>query len=121
MGPAFASAVAIYLLSVQKHSEASLMFVTAAITLVVTAAFTMPCRYTLLEDTLSIRCGIIFYQVSLADIEKVERSSSMKSAPALSLSRVAIKTAKRTYLISPKGREEFIVELKKALPKNPDV
>ncbi|MEM9644555.1 MAG: PH domain-containing protein, partial [Planctomycetota bacterium] len=89
----------------------SLLFLIGGAALAVTMAFMVPCRYTILSDTLSIRCGIIFYQVPLADIEQATKSATLWSGPALSLKRVEIKTAKRTFIVSPKDRDDFIAKL----------
>jgi hypothetical protein len=81
---------------------------------VLTIALTQPCRYTILDDSLSIRCGIVFYQIPLDEIESVEPSGSWLSAPALSLRRVKVRSKRRTILISPASREAFIEDLRSA-------
>lgn len=103
-----------YLLWLGESADATVLFVVGGMTALITTAFAVPCRYTILQDTLSIRCGLIIYQVPLADIEHVEKSSSLWSGPALSIKRVLVSTAKRKHLVSPKDRDEFIRELRKA-------
>ena len=93
---------------------ATILFAVGGLAALVTAAFTVPCRYTILTDTLSIRCGLIVYQVALSEIENIEKSSSLHSGPALSIKRVLVSTNKRGYLISPKDCDGFIRELRKA-------
>ena len=80
----------------------------------VTMMFAVPCRYTILEDALSIRAGVLVYQVPLAQIQRIQLSSSWRSAPALSLRRVLVETDKKTYLVSPKDREGFMSHLQEA-------
>ena len=90
------------------------LFLIGAGTLVLTIALTQPCRYTILDDSLSIRCGLVFYQIPLDEIESVEPSGSWLSAPALSVRRVKIRSKSRTILISPESRKDFIEDLRSA-------
>ncbi|WP_165440511.1 PH domain-containing protein [Rubripirellula amarantea] len=104
--------IGVYLFLQGQSDDASIMFAAGAFTTMVIVACTLPCRYTLLEDAISIRCGIIlFYQVAYTDIESADLSSSWLSGPALSLKRIAIKTKRRTIIVSPKDREQFLSEL----------
>ncbi len=111
VSPVVAAGLGIYLLIDGKHDDAMILFITAAVTLVATAAFTVPCRYTILNDALSVRCGIIFYQVPLEEIEKIEPSSTLRSGPALSMRRVLVTTSKRKHVLSPRKRDQFIQDL----------
>ena len=113
--PGIAFFAGVMLLQKGRAGDAGTLFMLGAGFLTFTAMFTWPCRYTILNDTLSIRCGILCYQVPFADIESVEPSASLRSGPALSTRRLAVKTRKRTYLISPKAREEFLVEIEKRI------
>lgn len=106
-----AVAIAAYLIVVGRPGDASVMFLTAAGILVVTAIFTVPCRYTLLTDTLSIRCGVICYQVPYDSIRDVRMAWTLRSGPALSLRRVVVKTDRREHILSPVDRERFIRQL----------
>ncbi|TWU10590.1 PH domain-containing protein [Allorhodopirellula heiligendammensis] len=112
----FAVVLGIVLIFNDRAADASSMFLTAAAILIVTAIFAAPCRYTFLTDALSIRCGVICYQIPYDAIQGVNRSSTLRSGPALSLRRVAIQTDRREYIISPVHRERFINELKSRLP-----
>lgn len=76
-----------------------------------TIGVAIPCRYTITEDTLVIRSGLVRYKVPLIEIASVQKSSSIMSGPALSLKRVAVKTFDKTYLVSPKQRDDFIDHL----------
>ncbi|MFG0290929.1 MAG: PH domain-containing protein [Rhodopirellula sp. JB044] len=106
-----AVAVAAYLIALDRPGDASVMFLTAAGILVVTAIFTVPCRYTLLTDTLSIRCGVVCYQVPYETIREVRKSATLRSGPALSLRRVVVKTDRREHILSPVDRDRFIEQL----------
>ncbi|MEM0927465.1 MAG: PH domain-containing protein, partial [Planctomycetota bacterium] len=88
---------------------------TGAGALGITALFTMPCRYTILADTLTIRCGVVVQRVPLEKVQSVEPSRSLLSGPALSMRRVKVSTASRFYLVSPVERERFIEELESAV------
>ena len=104
-------AIAVWLFAVGRSGDAAIMFVTAAGITLVTAIFTVPCRYTLLTDTLSIRCGLICYQIPYSTIRDVRLSSTWSSGPALSLRRIVIRTDRREHIISPVDRERFIEQL----------
>ena len=93
LSPLTSAAIGVYFFIDGKADGAAILLAAAAVTLLVSIAFTLPCRYTLTEDLISIRCGIfVFYRVPYLDIESVERSATWRSGPALSLKRVEIKT-----------------------------
>ncbi len=108
LAPVVSAAIGIYLIRIGRVGDASYLFLTSLVTLLVTGIFCVPCRYTILHDAISIRCGILCYQIPLNEIRKIERSGSLKSAPALSTRRVRIQTEQREYLVSPKDRDGFI-------------
>ena len=60
-------------------------------------------------------CGVLFYQIPLGEILRVEPSASLRSGPALSLRRVELATDRRCYILSPKDRDGFIRELNAAI------
>ncbi len=91
--------------------DAAILFAAGGFASLVTAAFTVPCRYTILDDAVSIRCGLICFQIPMSEIESVEPTATLKSGYGFSLMRVAIKTATRTVIISPKDRDAFIRDL----------
>lgn len=111
MTPVTAAGIGGYFLWIGQPGDAATLFAAGALALLITLALTLPCRYTLLEDALSIRCGLICYQVPLDDIQTVEPTASLRSGPALSLRRVAVKTDRRTIILSPNDRDEFIADL----------
>ncbi|TWU51026.1 hypothetical protein Poly51_43200 [Rubripirellula tenax] len=111
LAPLMSAAIGVYAWWNGQPGDAMTLFIAGAVSSLVTAAFTVPCRYTVLDDAVSIRCGLICYQVPLSEIVSVERTASLKSGPSLSLKRVAIKTAKRTIIISPKDRDAFIADV----------
>jgi len=75
------------------------------------AACTIPCVYTLTDECLKIKCGVMEDEIPLKKIRKAEKSGSVWSAPALSLRRVKITLEEGCRVISPKDRDEFIAEL----------
>ena len=115
MTPCAAVAMGVYLVWIGQPADASVMFMTASLTLLATMAFTVPCRYTLLDDAASVRCGLICYQIPYDTIKTVEPSATLRSGPALSLRRVLVKTDKRSHILSPKNRDQFIEELTKRI------
>lgn len=110
-----ATMIGIVLMANDRPADASSMFLTAAAIVLVTGIFIVPCRYTFLDDALSIRCGVICYQIPYDSIQSITRSSTLRSGPALSLSRVAIQTDRREYIVSPVHREQFMEQLKSQL------
>ena len=118
MTPVTATFFAVMLIRQGRAADAMTLFLMGAGLLIVTGMFTLPCRYTILEDTLSIRCGVLFYQIPFADIQRVERSASLRSGPALSVRRVLVETKSRKYLVSPKDRDAFIADLQGAIDAN---
>jgi membrane protein YdbS with pleckstrin-like domain len=115
--PVLAAGLGVYMLLDGQHGDAMIFFIAAIATLLVTSAFIAPCRYTILDDALSVRCGIIYYQVPLGEIENVEPSGTWRSGPALSMRRVLITTRKRYVVISPRERDEFIADLCDAIAR----
>jgi hypothetical protein len=75
------------------------------------AALLIPCVYTLTDESLKIKSGIVEDVVPLRKIRGAEKSSAVWSAPALSLRRVKIILVDGSRLISPKDRDEFIRDL----------
>ncbi|TWT93619.1 PH domain-containing protein [Neorhodopirellula pilleata] len=114
-----AAAIGVVLVAMQRPGDAWPMFGVAVGTLLMTAIFTVPCRYTLLEDSLSVRCGVICYQIPYADIVEIRSAFTFASGPALSLRRVIVRTAKRDHILSPAGRESFMEDLQARLPDRP--
>lgn len=111
MGPVICVGLTGILMQQGRQQDALYCMAAGVFTLLVTGLFTVPCRYTILSDTLSIRCGILLMRVPLDQIKSIELSGSWISGPALSLKRVKISTASRFYLVSPVDRERFIDEL----------
>ena len=117
MTPVLAVIASVVLLRHERASDAVTLLLLGAGFLILTGMFTLPCRYTILNDALSIRCGILYYQVPLNEIERVEPSASLRSGPALSTRRVVVATKERSYLISPKERDQFLTEIKEAMSR----
>jgi hypothetical protein len=114
LAPLMAVPIGAYLTWIGHAGDGSIMFLVAALTLLATGAFTVPCRYTLLTDTLSIRCGLICYQIPYDKIIRVEKTASLRSGPALSMRRVLVETDKKKHILSPKNRDAFIEDLSRA-------
>ena len=76
-------------------------------------AIIIPCRYTFLDDGLLIQSGLIKKKIDYRLMRDVTPSRNPLTAPALSLRRVKIKFDRGFALVSPKRRDEFIVELKR--------
>jgi len=79
------------------------------------AALAIPCRYTLTDTLLIIRCGVLREKIKLQNIRDAVPSCDPSSAPALSLNRVKIMMDTGVRLISPCDQERFICELKQKI------
>ena len=79
------------------------------------AALSIPCVYTLTDESLKIRSGMLEDDVPLRRIRGAEKSNSMWSAPALSLRRIKITLEDGSRSISPKDRDGFITDLEARL------
>jgi hypothetical protein len=111
LAPVVSAIAGVYAVGVGQADAAILLFLTGAITAAFTAVVVFPCRYTLLGDSLTIRSGIFVYRLNWDEVLSAEKSSSWASGPALSLCRVALKTNRKTYLISPKNRDAFLEDV----------
>ena len=113
LSPLTAIAIGIHFWVNGQRGPALTVLASGVIVTLVTLALTWPCRYTLLQDAISIRCGlVVFYQLDYSDIVSVELSSTWRSGPALSLKRVEIKTKNRRVIVSPRDRESFVRDLR---------
>ncbi|MCU0974954.1 MAG: PH domain-containing protein [Steroidobacteraceae bacterium] len=72
----------------------------------------VPCEYTLADDHLLIRSGVVRWRIPYADITDVAPSRSLWAAPAMSLTRAKVSYRGRFQLVSPAERERFIDELR---------
>lgn len=115
LAPMTSLVIGVYLLQQGQSGGAITLFLCAVATASLTAAATLPCRYTLHDDALTVRCGLLCYQIPLSEITSISKSETILSGPALSLKRVLIKTSKRTHILSPKKRESFIQHLEQSL------
>lgn len=113
MAPATSFFSGIYAWWLGQPDGAAILFGCGAAATLVMAAVAFPCRYTVLEDSLSIRFGIMVRQIPLSEIVSAQSTASLRSGPALSLRRIAIQTRKNTTIISPKDREGFLSELQR--------
>ncbi|QDV65601.1 hypothetical protein Pan14r_33100 [Crateriforma conspicua] len=118
-GPFIATAAGIHTWLHGNPNDAAMLFLAGAGALLLTLLFMLPCRYTLSDDTLAIRCGLIVFHVPVNEITDLRPTSTLLSGPALSLRRVEIKTRNRRYIVSPRDRERFISTLR-AAAKLPD-
>lgn len=106
------------LVGMGRPGDASTMFLVAAGITAITLVFAVPCRYTLLADTLSVRCGLIAYSIPYATIRSLSRSSTLASGPAMSIRRVVVETQSgRRHILSPKNREQFMIDVRARVPE----
>lgn len=114
MSPIFAAGLGLYAWTEGEKDGAVILLITAVATCVFTLALTLPCRYTIEDEDLHVRCGILSYRIPLKTIERVEPSRTLASGPALSLKRVKVFTKFKNYVLSPRDQEEFIADLTSA-------
>ena len=114
-GPLTCVGVAFVLLSQARWNDALVVLGVGLGTIIFTALFTVPCRYTFQRDALAVRCGVLHYRIEFKRIQGIEKSGSLLSGAALSLRRVKISTPSTFYLVSPKQRDVFIERLNEAV------
>ena len=102
LAPIVAVPIGAYLIWIGRPGDGSVMFLVAAGTLLATGGLTLPCRYTLMNDTLSIRCGLICYQIPYDEIIRIEKTASLRSGPALSMRRVLVETKRKNTSFHPR-------------------
>ncbi len=114
-GPAILIPIGIYSWLQGRGDIALTCLLTLVALILINRLLTWPCRYTLTDDSLNIRCGLLFRSVPLDQIQGAELSSSWESAPALSLRRVRIRLDRGYRIVSPIDREAFIADLMTAV------
>lgn len=118
LAPVTSVAIGLYLFQQGKVDGAITLFLCAAATGSLTAAFTTPCRYTIHHDSVTVRCGLICYQIPIAEMVSVSKSATVLSGPALSMKRVVIKTSRGQHILSPKQRDLFVEDLQRSLTQS---
>lgn len=83
------------------------------------AAFTIPTRYTIGDEELVVRAGVLKSHIGYSRIRRVYRHWSVVASPAMSLDRLAIDYQRgpqnrRTVWISPRDQDRFMEELSHA-------
>lgn len=75
--------------------------------------------YTIKDNKLHIRCGVLFrLDLPISKISEITHKSTILSSPALSAKRIGLKYGKTNWVyVSPKNQEEFISELKSINPE----
>lgn len=108
----------LYLFAQGRADESSIMFGAGAFILLVTMLCILPCRYTVMDDCIKLRCGLIYFKrVHYRKVHSVFPSRTWKSGPALSMNRIEIETSKRNYVVSPKKRDRFLNDLRNRVEK----
>lgn len=83
------------------------------------AALACPCDYTLTDEHLTIRAGLLNETLPLHRIRTAVLSTSPLSAPALSLRRIKLTLDEGSRLISPRNRDAFIADLEQRRQRLP--
>jgi len=79
---------------------------------VLTLLVGVPCRYTLANDHLLIRSGLVRQRIRYSAITDVAASRSLWAAPAPSLRRVKVSYQGGFQLVAPQERDRFILALR---------
>lgn len=74
-------------------------------------------KYTLTADTLLVKNGFSTQRISLKDITHITPTSSILSAPALSLDRIKIRYEGGSIVISPKDKDRFYRAIQERVPE----
>jgi len=75
-------------------------------------------KYVITDEWLIVSCGFTRIKIKIYEIITIEKTRNPISAPACSMDRMEIISFKRTVIISPKDKAEFIKCLKE---RNPDI
>ena len=75
--------------------------------------------YTIKEDKLKIRCGVLFSMtLSIDRITEISHKPTILSSPALSMKRIGLRYGRTNWVyVSPKNQEDFISDLKSINPE----
>lgn len=73
----------------------------------------LPTKYVLGEEQLTVRSGLMHWEIPYAAIETVTPTHNPLASPALSLDRLRIDYKGGAVMISPKDKEDFLAELAK--------
>ncbi len=75
--------------------------------------------YTIKDDKLYIRCGILFHMVlPISRITEISHKSTILSSPALSMKRIGLRYGRRNWVyVSPKNQDDFISEIRSVNPE----
>jgi hypothetical protein len=104
-------AYAIAALLAADGTETMIFLSIAAFTALLLIGLVWPVRYTLEDDRLVIRFGLVRQRIAYADLEEVAPTRTLISGPALSLDRLAVRHRKGSTLISPKEKDAFLRDL----------
>ncbi len=80
-------------------------------------ALAWPVEYVLSDEELVVRSGVIRWRVPLAEFVSIAATRDPTSAPAWSLDRLKITYGKKTIMISPGRREEFLDDLEQRVKR----
>lgn len=75
-------------------------------------------RYDVTASSLEVRCAFLHRSIPLPSITHLRRTTSILSAPALSLDRIEVQHAAGSIVISPRDRDRFVRAI---LARNPAV
>lgn len=108
--PLFCVGLGIYFLS--SSFSAGILIILGGFVEALLIVLFLPCHYTLDDEHLLVRSGILKKKIQYKGIKKIEPSTCLLSAPAFSLKRIRIESEDGVILISPVNRDEFINLLK---------
>ncbi len=117
LGPVILLVLSLFGWQVGRADVAGVCLVSFALLVLLNILLTWPCRYTLTDDSLNIRCGLLFQTIPLHRVRGATLSSSWQSGYAMSLRRVRIELDKGYRLVSPADRETFIEDLTAAVER----
>jgi hypothetical protein len=73
-------------------------------------------RYVITHRSLLVRCAFVRMDIPIESIQGVRRTSSILSAPALSLDRIEVRHRRGSVVLSPRERDRFIQALRSRNP-----
>lgn len=76
--------------------------------------------YTIKDDKLYIRCGVLFHlTLPISKIAEISHKSTILSSPSLSAKRIGLRYGRKNWChVSPENQEDFIANI---ISINPDI
>ena len=91
------------------------MFITGVLLLTIIAWALFDIKYIILDNSLIVSCfsGLFKSTFDIKEITSVRATRTIQSSPAASLDRLEVKCGRRSVVLSPRKKQEFLAHLLK--------